>query len=137
MRRKRRRSERGQATVELAVFLPVLLVVLYTVMQFGQVYLQFQEVSAATSEGARRASMMSTVAEPGRTSTIVATVRDGTSVGTSEAFDGKGLAVSVTGGWTPGSPVTVTSSYPASVTILGVTLFSGNLTTKRTVRELS
>jgi hypothetical protein len=106
-------------------------------MQFGQVYLQFQEVSAATSEGARRASMMAAVAEPGRTSTIVATVRGGTSAGTPEAFDGNSLSVSVTSTWSPGSPVTVTSSYPANVTILGVTLYSGNLTTKRTTKVLS
>ncbi len=136
MRRGRRRVERGQAAAELALFLPVLLVILYTVMQFGQVYLQYQEVSAATSEGARRATMMAGVAEPGRTSTIVATVRGGTSVGTSAAFDGNGLSVSVASTWTPGSPVTVTSKYPASVSVLGVTLFSGDLTTKRTARVL-
>jgi hypothetical protein len=47
------------------------------------------------------------------------------------------LSVTVSSAWTPGSSVTVTSSYPASVSILGVTLFSGNLTTKRTARVLS
>jgi Flp pilus assembly protein TadG len=132
-----RRSERGQSAVELTVFLPVLLVVLYTVIQFGQVYLQYQQVSAATSEGARRASTMSTVVDPGRTSTIQATVRGATSFGTSDVFDSNSLGVAVSSSWTPGSPVTVTSTYPASVTILGVTLYSGNLTTKRTARVLS
>ena len=119
------------------MILPVLILILYAVVQFGQVYLQYQEVSGATSEGARRASTMSTVAEPGRTATIVATVRGGTSVGTTSAFDSSGLTVSVSSTWTPGAPVTVTSTYPASVTILGVTLFSGNLTTKRTARVLN
>lgn len=137
MSRRRLAGERGQAAVELALFLPVVLVVLYTVIQFGQVYLQFQEVSAATSEGARRASMMAGIAEPGRTSTIVATVQGGTSVGTSSAFDGAGLSVSVASSWTPGQSVTVTTTYPASVSILGVTLFSGNLTTRRTSRVLN
>jgi Flp pilus assembly protein TadG len=137
MRRARLRKERGQAAVELALFVPVLLVILYTVIQFGQVYLQFQEVSAATSEGARRASMMAAVPEPDRTSTIVSTVRGGTSTGTTGAFDGSALAVSVTSTWSPGSPVTVTSTYPASVTILGFTLYSGQLTTKRTARVLN
>ena len=104
--------------------------ILYVVVQFGQVYLQYQEVSAATSEGARRASTMAGIADPGRTSTITSTVRAGTSVGTSEAFDPTDLAVTVNSTWTPGSPVTVTSTYPASVSILGVTLFSGTLTTR-------
>jgi Flp pilus assembly protein TadG len=135
--RRRLRAERGQSAVELALILPVLILILYAVVQFGQVYLQYQEVSAATNEGARRASTMSTVADPGRTSTIVATVRGGTSVGTTAAFDSSGLTVSVSSTWTPGAPVTVTSTYPASVTILGVTLFSGNLTTKRTARVLN
>ena len=73
------------------------------------------------------------LAEPGRTSTIVATVKGGTSVGTSSAFDGAGLCLRrklVDAR----RPVTVTTTYPASVSILGVTLFSGNLTTRRTSR---
>ena len=131
------RAERGQSAVELALILPVLITILYAAVQFGQVYLQYQEVSAATSEGARRASTMATVADPGRTSTIVATVRGGTSVGTTTAFDSSSLGVSVSSTWTPGAPVTVTSTYPASVSILGITLFSGNLTTKRTARVLN
>jgi Flp pilus assembly protein TadG len=114
----------------------VLVTILYVVIQFGQLYMQYQEVSAATSEGARRASTMAAVAEPGRTSTITSAVRAGTSVGAT-TVDSSGLAVSVAGTWAPGNPVTVTSTYPASVTILGVTLYSGNLTTKRTVRVLS
>jgi Flp pilus assembly protein TadG len=135
--RARLHRERGQSAAELAVIIPVLATILYIVIQFGQVYLQYQEVTAATSEGARRASTMAGVADPGRTTTIVSTVRGGTSVGTSTAFDSSGLSVTVSSAWTPGSSVTVTSSYPASVSILGVTLFSGNLTTKRTARVLS
>lgn len=135
--RRRVGSDRGQSAVELALLLPVLLTVLYVVIQFGQVYMQFQEVSAATSEGARRASTMAGVAEPGRTSTITSTVRSATSVGATTAFDSSGLTVTVSSTWVHGSPVTVTSTYPASVTILGVTLYSGQLTTKRTVRVFS
>ena len=131
------RGDRAQSTAELAVFLPVLVTILYVVIQFGQVYMQYQEVSAATSEGARQASTMAGVAEPGRTSTITSTVRAGTSLGAATTFSSSGLTVSVASTWTPGSPVTVTSTYPASVTILGVTLYSGKLTTKRTARILS
>jgi Flp pilus assembly protein TadG len=134
---RRLRSGRGQAAVELALILPVLLLILYAVFQFGQVYLQYQEVSAATSEGARQASNMADVAEPGRTSTIIATVKAAAGVKNNAAFDPSALAVTVTSGtWTPGDPVTVTSKYQANVTILGVTLFSDNLTTRRTTRIL-
>jgi Flp pilus assembly protein TadG len=133
----RLRNENGQAAVELALVLPLLATILYVMFQFGQVYLQYQEISGATSEGARRASNMATVAEPGRTSTIVATVRNGASLNNAAAFDSSGLSVTVNSSWTPGSTVSVTSSYPANVSILGVTLFSGNLTTKRTARILN
>jgi hypothetical protein len=80
---------------------------------------------------------MAGVAEPGRTSTIKATVRAGTSLGTGTTFSSTGLVVTVNSTWALGSPITVTSTYPASVTILGVTLFSGNLTTTRTLRVLN
>jgi Flp pilus assembly protein TadG len=129
--------ERGQAAVELALFLPVLVTILYAIFQFGQVYLDYQEVSAATSEGARQASNMAAVADPGRTSTISATVRAGTSVGNNGAYDPSNLIVSVNSTWTPGGTVTVTSTYPAKVSILGVTIFSDKLTTRRTVRVLN
>ena len=135
--RARLRNERGQSAVELAMFVPILVTILYAVIQFGQVYLQYQEVSAATSEGARQAANMAGVAEPARTSTITSTVRAGTSLGAVTTYNSSGLAVAVSSSWTPGSTITVTSSYPASVTILGVTLYSGTLTTKRTVRVLN
>jgi Flp pilus assembly protein TadG len=134
---RRLRSGRGQAAVELALILPVLLVIIYAIFQFGQIYVQYQEVSAATSEGARQASNMADVAEPGRTSTIIATVKAAANVKNNGAFDPSALAVTVTSAtWTPGDPVTVTSKYQATVSILGVTLFSNNLTTQRTARVL-
>ena len=133
---RRLRSGRGQAAVELALILPILLVILYAIFQFGQIYVQYQEVSAATSEGARQASNMADVVEPGRTSTIVATVQAAASMKNNGAFDPSALVVTVTPNGTPGDPVTVTSKYQASVSILGVTLFSNNLTTRRTTRIL-
>jgi Flp pilus assembly protein TadG len=137
MTRARLRGERGQSAVELALFLPVLLTILYVVIQFGEVYLQYQEVSAATSEGARTASRLASTAEPTRTNTIVDAVKSGTSVSNNGEFNGGNLTVAVTSGWVPGGTVTVTAGYDANVTILGITLFSGKLTTKRTARVIS
>jgi Flp pilus assembly protein TadG len=123
--------------VELALVLPVLLTMLYVMFQFGQVYVQYQQVSAATSEGARQASNMASVADPLRTSTIIATVRAGTTVGDDASYDHNALNVQVASTWAPGSTVKVTSRYPTTVTILGVTLLSTNLTTTRTARVLN
>jgi Flp pilus assembly protein TadG len=135
--RRRSRSEKGQAAVELALILPVLVLILYAIFQFGEVYLQYQEVSAATSEGARQASNMANVAEPGRTTTIIATVQAAANVKNTKAFDPNLLVVTVTPNTAPGGAVTVTSKYHATVSILGVTLYSNNLTTVRTARVLN
>jgi Flp pilus assembly protein TadG len=134
--RRRSRSEKGQAAVELALILPVLVLILYAIFQFGEVYLQYQEVSAATSEGARQASNMADVAEPARTTTIIATVQAAANVKNTKAFDPNALVVTVTPITAPGGAVTVTSKYHATVSILGVTLYSNNLTTARTARVL-
>jgi Flp pilus assembly protein TadG len=134
---RRSRSEKGQGAVELALILPVLVLILYAIFQFGEVYLQYQEVSAATSEGARQASNMADVAEPGRTTTIVSTVKAAANVKNTNSFDPNALVVAVTPNTAPGGAVTVTSKYHATVSILGVTLYSNNLTTARTARVLN
>ena len=131
------RSERGQSAVEVALIMPVLVLILYAMFQFGQVYLQYQEVSAATSEGARQAANMADVAEPGRTTTIIATVKAAANVKNTNTFDPNALGVTVTPTTPPGGAVTVTSKYHATVSILGVTLYSNNLTTARTARVLN
>jgi Flp pilus assembly protein TadG len=137
MKRRHARAERGQAAAELVLVLPILLTLLYVMFQFGQVYVQYQEVSAATSEGARQASNMASVPEPLRSSTIIGAVRAATSVGNNAGYDHSALDVKVASTWSIGSSVTVTSRYPASVSILGLTILSTTLTTARTARVLN
>ncbi|TAK74416.1 MAG: pilus assembly protein [Dehalococcoidia bacterium] len=51
--RSLRRSERGQALVETALVLPVFLVLVLGIVDFGNAYQQFISVSGAAREGAR------------------------------------------------------------------------------------
>ena len=137
MKRVNPRGERGQSAAELALIVPILITILYVMVQFGQVYLQYQEVTAATSEGARRASTMAGVADPGRTSTIVATVG-----GQVHRSARSSVRFQRTPGHRQQHVDTGKSDHgqvhlPASVSILGVTLFSGSLTTARTTRVLN
>ena len=50
----------GQAVVEFAVILPVLLLVLMAVYQFGQVFVNYMDVTGAGREGARKAAVSRT-----------------------------------------------------------------------------
>ena len=54
------RPERAQATVEFAMILPILCLILFAVVEFGMAFWTFQQVSAAASEGARRAAVSRT-----------------------------------------------------------------------------
>src|SRR6266545_3830688 len=54
------RNQRGQAVTEFAVILPVLLLVLLAVYQFGVVFNNYIQVTAAAREGARKAAVSRT-----------------------------------------------------------------------------
>src|SRR4051795_8167301 len=55
--KKRTTTDEGQAVVEFAVILPVLLMVLFAILQFGVVFNNYIQVTAAAREGARKASV--------------------------------------------------------------------------------
>lgn len=66
----RRQEERGQATVELALVLPVLVLILFGIMEFGRLFSAYLVVTNAAREGARLAAVGADDAA------IVARVRD-------------------------------------------------------------
>jgi len=52
-----RRNERGTAMVELAFALPLLVVMLFGVMEFGRLFVEWQIVQSSARSGARSASL--------------------------------------------------------------------------------
>ena len=62
------KKKRGQAIVEFALILPVFILILLGIMEFGLVFHQYLVVTAASREGARVAALGGTDAE---TRTIV------------------------------------------------------------------
>ena len=124
MMRRRVRGRTGSGRRRARAVVPLLLTILYVVFQFGQVYLQYQEVSAATSEGARPASRW----RPSPTRAHVHDRRNGAggNVGRHDAaFDSQRARGRRHQHLGTGKPGHRHVSYPASVSILGVTLFSG------------
>jgi Flp pilus assembly protein TadG len=123
------RSDDGQALVEMAMVLPILIAVVLGIAQFGVAYNNSVTLTDATRAGARKAAVSRFVGDAG--ASAVATVKSSATNLTASK-----LSVSVTStNWTvPGSDVTVTASYPYSINILGWTVKSGNLTSTQNER---
>ena len=113
--------------VEFAMVLPILVTILFATIQFGMAFWNYQQVSAAASEGARRASISRN--DSNREDTVRNAV-----IAASPKLDAGDLDVSTSSSWTAGQPVTVTVSYPQTISILGVELFDDDLEVSRTSR---
>jgi len=61
----KRGSESGAVAVEFAIMLPVLVLILFGVIQFGKVYSQWQVFQGAAREGARCAAVQAAEAAVG------------------------------------------------------------------------
>jgi Flp pilus assembly protein TadG len=126
-RTKTARGDSGQAVLEFALVVPVLLFVIVAIIQFAVLYSNYVTLTDATRVGARVAAVSRTTC-PGNTEQAV---RD--SASTLKQAD---LNVTVTAcPWTPGGQVTVTATYPYEIDLLGfIPVASGNLTSETTER---
>jgi Flp pilus assembly protein TadG len=128
---KRRTNESGQAVVEFAVILPVLLMILFAILQFGIVFNNYIQVTAAAREGARKAAVS-------RSLGTAAAETAATTAAKAAAPGLKQTSITVTYPNSPtfaqGSDVTVQVTYPYSISILGIIVKSGNLTSSTTMR---
>jgi Flp pilus assembly protein TadG len=114
--------------VEFALVLPLLLVVLFGIIQFGITYNHYLTVTDAARVGARQAAVSRTNADP-----VGSAVQAAKS--SAADLDQGQLGVTVNAGaWSPGSDVTVQVTYPYSISILGLVVKSGTLTSSTTER---
>jgi Flp pilus assembly protein TadG len=125
------RRESGQTLVEFAIVLPIILILLIGVVEFGIAWENDIEVTDAAREGARAAVIQ-------RINGQAAMVTSGTSAARSSAsdLDQSKLTVSVTSGdgsWNQGDPIISQVTYPYSISILGVVVASGTLSSSTTM----
>lgn len=103
------RKQKGQALVEFAIILPVLLLLVMGIIQFGLMFNSYISVCSASREGARVGVVGSTDAQ------IESAIRtDFPSINTSD------LTIAVTtpdSNRTPGEALTVTVTYKYHITI--------------------
>jgi Flp pilus assembly protein TadG len=123
------RSERAQAMTELAIVLPILCLLLFGIIQFGILYNNYVTVTDAARAGARKAA----VSRHGNPSTAGCNQARASA----NTLDQAKLTCSVaTVGPLdrPGADVTVTLTYPYSISLLGIAVKAGNLQAKTTER---
>jgi Flp pilus assembly protein TadG len=121
------RHEQGQTMTEFALVLPILALILFAVIQFGIVFNNYVQLTDATRAGARKAAVSRQNTDP--VGTAVAAVR-------SSAKDLKqsDLSVTVSSTWQPTADVSVTATYPYSISLLGMVVKSGRLSSTTTER---
>lgn len=123
MRRQSLRSEDGQGVVEFAFVLPLLIALVFGIVEFGIVFNNYVTLTDATRVGARKATVSRFLGDNGAAAAVAAR-------NAAPGLDSKKLVVNVTStNWqAAGSDVSVTASYPYSINILGWVVKSGNLT---------
>src|SRR4051794_41969240 len=117
------KSEQGQTMTEFALVLPVLALILFAVIEFGSVFNNYVQLTDATRAGARKAAVSRQTSDPA--GMAVAAVR-------SSAKDLKqsDLSITVSSTWQPTTDVSVTATYPYSISLLGMGVKWGRLSSK-------
>jgi Flp pilus assembly protein TadG len=112
---------------EFALILPLMLLLVFSVIQFGFVFNDYLSLTDAVRAGARKAAVSRH--ESCQKCVTEARVRQA-----ADDLDQDQLDVDVVSSWEPGEDVTVTGKYPYSLNLLGVVFKAGVLTSKTTER---
>jgi Flp pilus assembly protein TadG len=108
--------------VEFAIGVPVLLLILFAIMQFASVYHDWVALTDAARAGAR------TAAENRTDSNRVQDTRNAVISSASSDLNSSKLVVDAPSTtWSPGSNVTVCAHYPYSISIMAIPVATGNL----------
>ncbi|MDQ3867660.1 MAG: pilus assembly protein [Actinomycetota bacterium] len=114
---------------EFALVLPILAFLLFAVVQFGIVFHNYITITDAARAGAREAAVSKDEASPvGKAEAAVRTSAANLDQGDLD------VAVSANPGWQHGADVTVTASYPYEISLVGVVVVDGTLTSSTTER---
>jgi Flp pilus assembly protein TadG len=123
LKKRNIKSERGQTMTELAMILPLLLILIFGIIQLGLAFNNYLAVTDAVRAGARKGSVSRLSGNP--TGDCVTAARNAGADLQQSKFN-----VTCTSTWQPGADVTVTGSYPYSINVLGVVVKKGNLTSQ-------
>ena len=121
------RSESGQSLAEFALVLPLMVMLLFGIIQFGITFNNYISLTDAVRAGARTAAVSRHEDDP--VGVTVARVKEAAT-----DLEETDLAVSVESSWKAGEEVEVSASYPYAIKVLGVTIKSGLMNSTTTER---
>jgi Flp pilus assembly protein TadG len=121
---RKKKNERGQTLVELALVLPILVGVVLAIAQFGVAFNNYITLTDAARAAARKGAVSR------NSSTPQADCQNaGYAAGGNLKSPGTTFVVSCSSSWGIGSDVTVTATYPWQLSIMGWVVKSGTLST--------
>jgi Flp pilus assembly protein TadG len=117
------KNQQGQSMTEFALVLPILALLLFGVIQFGITFNHYLTLTDAVRAGARKAAVGRRLPDPPGAATTA--VR---SAATDLNQSDLNVAVTVSPSWSAGAEATVTANYPYSISLLGLVVKSGRMT---------
>ena len=114
------KNERGQTMTEFALVLPLLVVLVLAIAQFGVAFNNY----VTLTDAARAAAVSRESGNPQGDCQSA-----GYAAGQNLNNPGTDFVVNCSSSWSIGSDVTVTATYPYSISLLGWVVASGNLST--------
>lgn len=112
---------------EFAIVLPLLVVLLFAIIQFGIAFNNYVALTDAARAGARKGAVSRNLSNPATACT--------NQVYTSAAdLNANQLQVTCSSSWTAGGDVTVDAQYPYTIDLFGIPVVNGMLQTTVTER---
>jgi Flp pilus assembly protein TadG len=116
------KNERGQTMTEFALVLPMLVVLMLGIVQFGVAFNNYVTLTDAVRAGARKAAVSRQSSDPAGACRAAVLAAAG-SLDTTELSTN----LSCSSSWAPGSEVTVHADYPYNIKLLDWSVHSGRL----------
>ena len=135
---RRARRDDGQAYVEFALVLPILLLIVMGIIQFGTAFKDYIALTDSVRVGARQASVSRSIIDPNQRVPLVVqkmqqaagTLDTSKMVITVTPYD----PVTNTATWAASGDVTVRASYPFKINLLGMVVFDTTMNSRTTER---
>lgn len=130
-------DEQGQALTEFAMILPILMMVLFAIFQFGVAFNNYIEITSAAREGARKGAVSRGAGTCATVSSLAIQAAKNSAPSLNWGSSGAGVTVTDTcasNAVSPNTDFTVTASYPWSVQIFGQPIVSGTMSSSTTMR---
>jgi Flp pilus assembly protein TadG len=116
------RREEGQTMVEFAIVLPVLVLLLFGVVQFGIVFNNYITLTDGVRAGARKAAVSRMLGASAAEAAAKQAVYD-----SSKGLDASKLVPTASSTWARASDVEVCATYPYNIKLIGLTVTNGSL----------